>query len=199
MTIRKASILVLIGLSGFLGACVISPDRGSLGLATRQISGKYNGMRAKAVIPLWELRAKQRLTDNLDAYAQLQFNQGGVQATHPVLAGQAEGSFVSGGLGVHYFPITSRVMGLDLGLEAYQARYRMMGRLGPIKLTTPDQFTGLGLNLGAIGEIPISKSKDWRVVWGMGYHFTETFTRRADVDLDGWYGSIGIEITLGRK
>lgn len=176
----------------------VTPDRVSAGLAARQLRGRHNGFKADAVIPLWEVRAKKRLTDNLDLYGRLQLNRGAVEADHPIARGEGEGHLESVGLGLNYYPFETRAIGLDWGAEGYHAAYQMRGGFGPIGDQTSDRFAGLGTNLGLVGEVPLDKKKRWSLVWGAGYNLTATDAHRADVSLDGWYGTLGFQLNLSR-
>lgn len=193
----------LLTLTG-TGGCVeilerVKPDRISVGVTARQIEGAYKGFKVKTVMPVWEVRAKKKLADSLDAYGRIQFNQGTLSAQHDILWGKAEGDFESLGVGLNYFPLDTRAIGLEVGLEIFRAEYEMQGGLGPIRQITPDRFWGGGLNLGAVGKISLDKKRRWHFVWGAGYNFTETDARKAKADLDGWYGIVGIEINLTGK
>ena len=174
----------------------IKPDRVSVGMTGRQVSGTYQGFEVKTTMPLWELKAKKKLQENLDAYARLQFNHGALSAGHSICSGEAAGTFTSIGFGLNYFPFDTRLFGFEAGVESFQAEYEMRGRLGPIKQVTPDSFWGGGFNLGLVGEVPLTKNERWKLIWGAGYNFTTVESGRAKADLGGCYGGLGIEIGL---
>lgn len=157
-----------------------------------------------------EKSCRKKLADSLDAYGRVQFNQGTLSAQHDILWGKAERDFQSFGVGLNYFPLDTRLIGLEVGMEVFRAEYEMQGGLGPIRQITPDRFWGGGANLGAVRKIPLNKRGKWHFIWGAGYNFTplesrfltgftETNTRKARVDLGGWYEIIGIEISLTGK
>ncbi len=186
-----------------MGPCLVlmmagcTPDRASVSLNVRQVKGSHRTLTVNDLIPIGELRLKKKLDERLDAYVKLQYIQGELAARHPIANGDAGGQLMGGGLGLDYFPWPhKRWLGLELGAEFFSADYEMRGRWGPIKLVEPDRLWGAGLNLGLVGEIPLGQSERWRVIWGAGYNLTETNARRARVDLGGWYGLVGLEISL---
>lgn len=193
---------VVAGLLTFSGGCAeifdrVEPDRVSVGVTARQIEGDYRGLKVKTTMPVWEVRAKKKLIDSrLDAYGRIQFNQGTLKARHNVLEGKSRGYFENVGVGLNYFPLDTRMIGLEVGIETFRAEHKMQGGFGPIRQATSDRFWGGGVNLGTVGEIPLDKGKRWRFVWGAGYNFTDSNSKKARVDLDGWYGIVGIEINL---
>lgn len=178
----------------------VKPDRVSAGVTARKISGSHQGFHVKAMMPLWEVRAKKQVTKNLDAYARGQWNQGTLRAEHPLLAGQGSGEFASGAVGLDYFPWHSRHFGFEIGEELYYANYQMKGGLGPITQRENDSFLGVGTNLGVLGELPLKKLglEHGTITWGLGYNLTDTQARRSRVSLDGWYWSLGVQVNLGK-
>ena len=174
----------------------IKPDRVSVGMTGRQITGSCQGSKVDTMMPLWEARAKKAAAKNLDTYARLQFNHGALSADHPICSGKAEGDFESLGFGLDYFPFPTRLLGLEMGVEGFRAEYEMRGRLGPIRQATSDSFWGSGFNLGLMGEVPLAKNERWKLVWGAGRNFDAVERGRAKVDLGGWYGTMAIEFNL---
>jgi hypothetical protein len=168
-------------------------------MSARQLRGSNKGFKVDTVMPVWEVRAKKKLAENWDAYVKGQFNKGAVGAKHPIAEGEGEGYFVGVGGGINYFPFRTRAMGLDAGLEAYHSEYEMRGGFGPIREATSDHFSGGGMNLGAMGEIPLDKKQRWSLVWGAGHNFTVTEAREARVNMSGWYGTIGFQLNLGKR
>lgn len=180
-------------------------DRVSAGVTVRQLKGDHLGFRAKTTFPVAEIRATRKLTDNLDLSIRGQFTSGEVEAGHrtarEVLHGQGQGNFEGLGLILTYFPLKTRFIGGEIGIEAYRAEYDMRGWSGRrlVKQTIADRFWGGGVNLGLTGEIPLDQKERWHFVWGGGYLFTATDARKANVDLDGWYGTAAIQVSLSRK
>lgn len=177
----------------------LKPDRVSVGVSARQLRGSNKGFKVDTVMPVWEIRAKKKLADNLDAYVRGQFNKGTVSAAHPLFEGEGEGYFAGAGGGINYFPFRTHVIGLDAGLEAYHSGYDMRGGFGPIHETRGGRFSGGGINLGAMGEIPLDKKQRWSLIWGAGHNFTATKAEGARANLSGWYGTVGLQLNWGNK
>jgi hypothetical protein len=183
--IKLVVAVILLGVSG----C-------SVGLAARELRGRHAGFRVKTVMPLYELRAKRALGEKLDATAWLQFNEGAVKAEHLFARGKATGTFGAGGVGLDYYPFPSRLFGLSAGLESFAASYRMRGNFGPLGQSESDRFFGFGVRLGFTGEIPLGRASRFHLLWGAGYGLSALQTHSAAVDLDGWYGQVGLRFSL---
>lgn len=169
-----------------------------LGTTVRQISGQHQGFETETWIPVWEVRTVEPITDQFDLYGKIQIGHGAVPADHQILAGEAKGDFFAGGIGLNYYPLSTRLVGLDAGMEVFQAKYRMRASYGPLAMDESDRFWGYGANLGLIGQFPLDRQGRWHLVWGVGYSFTDSFAHKASTNLDGWYGLIGISLTLGQ-
>lgn len=92
-----------------------------------------------------------------------------------------------------------RWLGLELGAEISRAEYKLRGHYGPLELVQSDRLWVGGLNLGVVGECPLTRDGRFKLCWGAGYNFTATRARRAEIDLGGWYGLVGLEISLDEK
>lgn len=176
----------------------VKPERVSAGIVARQLRGSNLGFKVDTVMPVWEVRAKKKLAENLDAYVKGQFNKGAVGAGHPIADGEGKGHFESAGVGLDYFPFKTRALGLEAGMEMYYADYEMRGGLGPIQAATPDSFWGGGGNLGLVGEIPLDKKQRCSLVWGVGHNFTATEAKEARVNMSGWYGGLSLQFSWGQ-
>jgi len=199
MTKGKLIAMCLLVFANGCGEVVeaLKPDRVSVGITGRQIAGSYQNFKVDTTIPLWELKAKKKLRENLDAYSRLQLNHGALSADHPICSGKTRGTFTSFGFGLDYFPFETRLLGFEVGVESFYADYRMMGRLGPIKETTPGSLWGGGFNPGLVGELPLTKDQRWKLIWGISHNFTATKCRGTKASLGDWSGGVGIEIRLG--
>ncbi len=175
-------------------------DRVSLGGVWRQVTGKQNGLKAEVVVPVAELRAKRKLTPKLDGYISGQFAIGKASAQDYLIKVETEGDFESLELGFDYFPLKTRELGLGVGVGIFRAKYEVVGRWEKIGLKQSDQFYGLTFNPALIGEISPISNENYKLVWRVGRHFTQTHIERGEieVDLGGWYAGIGVEISLNR-
>ena len=195
----RIMVVGLLALSGGCGERLV--DRASIGLAVREMKGGYRGFKVQTVMPVYEVQAKSKLAvnDDLDIYVRGQFGQGEVEAHHQILGGKGEGNFSGIGVGLNYFPFDTCWLGFGLGAEVYRADYRMRGWYGPISQATADRFWGGGANFGMTGEVLMAGNDKRRLVWGAGCNFTKTSSHKAEVDLDGWYGTIALGIDLPRN
>ncbi len=174
-------------------------DRVSMGSTWRQVEARQNGLKAKIVIPVAEVRAKKELTPKLDAYWSGQFAIGEARAQDYLVKFDAEGDFESLEVGFDYYFSETHALGLGLGVGIARAKYQVRGRWGKIGLTKADQFwSGPNLNLALVGEIPPVTADNLKLVWRLGYNFTQAHIERSeiDVDLDGWYVGIGLQFDL---
>lgn len=199
----KGLVSGVVGLGCLIWGCEgklenLKPDRMSAGVAVRQIRGHRSGFRVESPLPVWQIQAKKKLTERLDAYLQGQYNYGQLSARSslPGSDGEVRGHFEAVRIGLQYFFDDSHLLGLDWGAEAFHADYDLHGGLGPIKLTTHDELWGGGGNLGAVGEIPLTRDRRFELVWGAGYLFNAADTRRAHADLNSWYVALSFQINL---
>ena len=167
-------------------------DRISVGVATRQARAEYWGMKAKMVLPVAEIRGKKKLTENLDLSLRGQFSAGKIKFMDE-LHGEASWNFESLGLSLDYFPLKTRLLGGEIGMEVYRAEYDISGRLGSVRHQVSGQLWGGGVNLGLVGEIPLDQNDRWRFVWNAGYNLTTTHAEHISADLDGWYAGASLQ------
>src|SRR3989344_5393163 len=92
-----------------------------------------------------------------------------------------------------YLPF-SDCWGFEFGGEFFHADFYMNGGLGRLKIKTPDEIFGWGVNAGIFAEIPINKKVS--LFGSAGYNFTDNWTARAWSDFDGWSGFAGVRINL---
>ena len=186
----------------FLGGCGgKGPDRVTVGGAVRQVGLCYLGQRSKILLPVGEVRLVKKITPHLDGEARLQFiSQPPMMIPTMIVGGvnsdKVTGNFQSFGLGLNYFPWDTRAIGVEGGAEMFRAKYGTEYEV----LRIADHFWGGGVNLGITGEISLDRRRKGHLVWGGGYNFTENNSEatigKAGVDLDGWYGTLGIKIRL---
>ena len=191
--------LILVALAGVVVGCVRSPDQIGLVVSARQAKAEYLGLKIRRLVPMAGVEAKWNLDQKLDAYLRLQGVSGTVSDQDPILHGNVHGQLFSGEVGLDYFPLPTRAIGLKLGAELFSANYNLRGSWGPVRLDLDDQLIGAGLNLGLVGEVLLTKNQRWQLFWGAGYHFTESWADNTRVDLDGGYALIGVKISLGKK
>ncbi len=189
---------ILLAALALASAGCFSP-RGTVtvGASVRQIRGNYNGFRSRATIPVGTVRLAQPMGKKLEIWHEWQGNQGRVPADHLVARGEGEGWLWASATGIALYPAETRLLGLTMGGEFFEARYRMTGRLGPLRSQERDHFSGVGLVLGLRSELPLDRNKRFGLVIEGGYRFTDTWTTKARIDGDGWYGTIGLAIQLG--
>ena len=193
---------ILVALAVFSGSCGgKGPARVTIGGAVRQAAVSYWGERGKILLPVGEVRLMKEITPHLDAQARLQFISQPPMMIPAVMVGEIDsekikGNFQSFGLGLNYFPLKSRAIGVELGTEIFRGEYEIEYRV----FRLADRFWGGGVNLGVLGEIPLGQREKCRLIWSGGYNFivspTEATAQKAGVDLDGWYGALGIKIRL---
>jgi hypothetical protein len=195
-------VAILIILAVFFGGCGgKGPDWVTIGGAVRQVGLSYLGQRSKILLPVGEVRLIKEFTPHLDGEVRLQFISQPPMMIPTVMVGgvnwdEVTGNFQSFGLGLNYFPWETRAIGVELGAEIFRAEYEIESGV----LRIADHFWGGGANLGLVGEIPLDQRWKCHLVWGGGYNFTastsEATIEKAEVDLDGWYGTLGIKVRL---
>ena len=190
--VMMAMAVTVLGLAG----CLRQPDRVGVSVSARRAKADLLGLHIDRVVPMAGARAEWDLDKQLTAYLEVMAARGAASDQDPVIHGQVTGHLVSGELGLNYFPWPTRALGLELGLETNYAAYDIQGGWGPVQVELADKLLGVGLNLGLTGEVPLTRDRRWRFFWGAGYHLTETSADRARIDLDGWYGQVGLKISL---
>lgn len=176
-------------------ALTVGCDRISFGGVWRQVQGRKYGLEAELAVPVIEVRAKKELAPQLDTYLSGQFAVGETEAQDYSITLEGEGNLESLGVGFDYFFSKSRRLGLEMGTEVFHAEYGVTGKWGKLRHRESDQFCGYAFNLALIGEIPNNL-----LVWRIGHHFAKTQIEHSEieVDLNGWYVSLGLEISLKR-
>lgn len=186
--------ILIIFLSGCEGK---GPDRATIGGTVRQVGLSYLGERREILLPVGEIRLTKEITPHLDGQARLQFvSQPPVVIPTMMVGGvkldEVKGNFQSLGFNLNYFSWKTRAIGMEVGVEMFRAEYKLLG--------IADRFWGEGVNLGRLGEIPLSQLDGCRLVWGGGYNFTgstsEATIEKVGVDLDGWYGTLALAVEI---
>ena len=192
---RQQILLATLALAS--AGCVSPGSTLTVGASARQIRGNYNGFRSRATIPVGTIRLAQPVGKKLEIWHEWQGNQGRVPADHLVARGAGEGFFWASASGIAIYPAETRLLGLTVGGEFFEARYQMSGQLGPLRSRERDHFAGTGLILGLRSEIPLDRAERLGLVIEGGWRFTDTWTSKARVDGDGWYGTIGLRFVIG--
>src|SRR3989344_8747756 len=189
--------VILVALAVFLSGCGgKGPDRVTVGGGVRQVGLSYLGQRSKILLPVGEVQLTKEITPHLDGEARLQFISQPPMMIPTMMVGgvnwdEVTGNFQGFGLGLNYFPWETRVIGVKFGAETFRAEYRVESGV----LRTTNRFWGGGANLGLVGEVPLDQQWKCHLVWSGGYNFTantsEATIWKAEVDLDGWYATLG--------
>ncbi len=179
-----------------IGSC--SPDRVSFSTSVQEVSGHYLGAKADIKLPAGEVTLLKKIGPKTDIYTNLRGTYIS-PAFGKIGEIEAQGKMIGAGIGVHYFPVQTHLVGVDLGVEALSGEYELQRMIGPANIIVEDNLVGAGLRLGVISEVPIGKNKDWALVGGAGHRWMTVSDNDANADLTGWYGTLGIQIPLGKK
>jgi hypothetical protein len=177
---------VLSGLMILASGCA-APDAFRAGLVERRIewvNGNYHG---KMVIPLARAEGIWK-EEKWEKYARMDY----VKSVENDLVGYGE----LVGVGVRYYPF-SDLLGVEAGIEVFQAKAVSVWRYGPIKIEDPLKGYGYGFHIGLDSRIKLNDR--FSFFMGAGKYFQENNFESIEIDADGLYATLGVEINLSRK
>lgn len=174
----------------------------SVGGGFRQVRGSYGGVKDQFILPIYGLTmGGETGRHSLKYYFELSGFE--LLPNEKAIPGaEIEGRLWSVGGGVRYYPWErARWFGLSLGAEVFYGEYEFRSYdpfIGMMPLSDGDHFFGLGFRPGLTGEIELGRS-GWHLDWNLGYSFTFAESNLAEVDLDGLYAGLTLQVPLGAK
>ncbi len=188
MRMRHSLALLALALAT-CGCQNIQPSSVRTGLVFREAYGRWKVYNKHENVPYGRIQANFDVAEKTDAWMRMDYTHGQVDVHQYFTDAAAEGSMASIGGGLSYFP--TKHISLDAGAELFTANVESLrGTLGPIHHDISDRLYGGGITFGITGELPVTSSV---FIFGTaGYTFTESWSREAGYDFDGYFAGFGV-------